>query len=71
MLVDSESINVKAWRRKESGLWEQQEYVNIAESLYLPAIRVSLELKEICEGISLAGEDIPSKKIPTILQSSK
>ena len=51
ILVDSESISIEAFHINEKGKWELSEYKNIEHTLPLPSIGVSLELKEIYEGV--------------------
>ncbi len=55
VLVDSETINIEAWHINEQGIWELKEYNNVNETLPLPAIKVSLKLKNIYEGTKIAG----------------
>jgi Uma2 family endonuclease len=51
VMVESETTGIRAWHKNEQGIWEPEAYTNIDQTLYLPAIRVSLELKEIYEGV--------------------
>ena len=55
VLVEPESINIQAFHINSEGFWELKEFTNINETLHLPTIQVSLELKEIYEGIKIAG----------------
>ena len=56
ILVDSESVGIEAWHINYGGNWELKEHNNITETLYLPAIHVSLELKEIYDGTKISVE---------------
>lgn len=52
ILIDSASINIEAFHINERGNWELKEYKSIDETLRLPSIHISLELKEIYDGAS-------------------
>ena len=56
ILIDSESISIEAFYINEHGNWELKEYKSIDETLYLQAIQISLELKEIYEGSSIGAK---------------
>ena len=53
--IDSEIIGVQAWHINKEGFWELKEYKSIGDTLYMPAIQLSLELKDIYEDIKIAG----------------
>jgi Uma2 family endonuclease len=53
ILVDSESVNVEAFRLNISNHWELEEYQKKSESLQIPVINTSLLLSEIYEGTDL------------------
>ncbi len=52
ILVDSESVKVEAFYINEHHNWELKEYKNVDEKLNLHSISVSLDLKEIYEGVN-------------------
>ncbi len=52
ILVDPELIYIEAFHLNNVGNWELREYKNLSETLALPAIQVSLALKDIYEGIA-------------------
>ena len=54
ILVDSESINIEAFRINRIGHWELEEYKAISESLTITAVELSLTLVEIYEGVKMA-----------------
>lgn len=47
MLVDSENIGVEIFRKNEHNHWELEEYKNLQEIVNLPAIGVSVSMKDI------------------------
>ncbi len=49
ILIDSQSINIEAFRINEEGHWELEEYRHIGEVLQIKAVGVSIEIKEIYE----------------------
>ena len=51
ILIDSESINVEAFYINENGNWELNEYKIISETLQLRSVQISLDLREIYEGV--------------------
>ena len=53
VLVEPEAIYIEAWRINNQGAWEIKTYNDINETLELPAIAVSLELKDIYEDTNL------------------
>lgn len=48
--VDSQNINVEAFRLNAGGHWELEEYKNLSEVLALPAFGLFVPLSEIYEG---------------------
>ena len=55
ILVDSESVSIEAYSVNNSGNWELKEYTDVTETLSVPAIKVSLSLADIYEGVKFAG----------------
>lgn len=53
ILVDSESIDVEAFRLNEEGRWELQEYRFLTEVLSIPTLQLTLPLSEVYEGTKL------------------
>ncbi len=53
ILVEPEAILIEAWQINSQGIWEIKEYNDINETLELPSVAVSLELKDIYEGTQL------------------
>lgn len=53
ILIDSQSILVEAFSINDKSNWELKEYKSIEDVLTLPAIQISLSLKEIYEGTKL------------------
>lgn len=53
ILVDSESIDVEAFRINDKGLWELEEYRFLTEVLIIPTVQLSISLSEIYEGTKL------------------
>jgi Uma2 family endonuclease len=53
LLVDSESINVESFCINSNGNWELFEYKNIADSLLLPSMQITIPLHDIYEGTML------------------
>jgi Uma2 family endonuclease len=53
ILVDSESLNVYAFRINENGHWELQEYKQIENVLPIEAVELFIPLAEIYDGVSL------------------
>ena len=51
ILVDSESMLIEAYHLNEDKLWELIEYKSIDDTLLLSSIGVSLELREIYDGV--------------------
>lgn len=52
VLVDSESINIEAFRINDHGNWELIEYANLTDQLKLETLSVSLQVDEIYNGIA-------------------
>jgi Uma2 family endonuclease len=53
ILIDSESINIEAFRINEKGFWELHEYKTIDGTLVLPFFQISIPVKGIYEGTKL------------------
>jgi Uma2 family endonuclease len=53
VLIDSESINIEAFRINEKGFWELHEYKSISDQLSLPSLSVVISIQEIYEGTKL------------------
>jgi Uma2 family endonuclease len=53
VLVDSESINIEAFRINEKGFWELHEYKSVGEQLALPSLSIAISIQEIYEGTKL------------------
>lgn len=53
ILVDSESLNVYAFRINEGGHWELQEYKQIEDVLPIKVLDLTIPIVEIYEGVSL------------------
>ena len=51
--IDSESIGIEAYRINAERNWELKDYRSIDETLTIPAVGLSLSLKEIYEGTKL------------------
>lgn len=51
--IDSESIGIEAYRINVERNWELKDYRSIDETLTIPAVGLSLSLKEIYEGTKL------------------
>jgi Uma2 family endonuclease len=47
ILVDSESINVEAFRLNKGGHWELEEYTSVCDTMSIPTVNVAVPLKEI------------------------
>jgi Uma2 family endonuclease len=54
ILIDSESINIEAFRINKQGHWELEEYRSIEETLTVPTVNFSIPLKEIYDGTKLS-----------------
>lgn len=54
ILIDSETINIEAFRINPNNHWELEEYCKINQELNFPSIQQSIALSEIYEGISLS-----------------
>jgi Uma2 family endonuclease len=53
ILVDSEAIDVEAFRINDKGFWELEEYRFLTETLSIPALQLKIPLSEIYEGTKL------------------
>jgi Uma2 family endonuclease len=53
ILIDSESINIEAFRINEKGFWELHEYKSIDDALVLVFLQISIPVKDIYEGTKL------------------
>jgi Uma2 family endonuclease len=54
VLAEPEKVFIEAFRINAQGLWELKEYHGIEEALELSSIGVSLDLRDIYEGINLS-----------------
>ena len=53
ILVDSESLNVYAFRINEGGHWELEEYKKMQDVLSIKILELTIPLAEIYEGVNL------------------
>jgi Uma2 family endonuclease len=53
ILVDSESINIEAWRINEKNKWELHEYNTLNQQLHLPTLSLTIPLTDVYEGTKL------------------
>jgi Uma2 family endonuclease len=53
ILVDSEAVNIEAFRINDSGYWELEEYKNSDTALLVKTVEVTIPIAEIYEGIKL------------------
>ncbi len=53
LLVDSESINIEAFRINERKQWELQEYKSSADILTFPSLNIQVSLEDIYEATRL------------------
>jgi len=53
ILIDSESINVEAFRINEKGFWELHEYRTINDQLILSSLAITISIQDIYEGTKL------------------
>ncbi|MCD2423972.1 Uma2 family endonuclease [Niabella pedocola] len=53
ILIDSESINIEAFRLNTTGHWELEEYKTPGETLIISAIDTAIPIQEIYEGTKL------------------
>ncbi|MEX2230606.1 MAG: Uma2 family endonuclease [Cyclobacteriaceae bacterium] len=53
ILIDSESINIEAFRINASGNWELEEYKQLSKILELSSVQVAIPLSEIYEGTKI------------------
>jgi Uma2 family endonuclease len=56
ILVDSESINVEAFRLNKQEHWELEEYMSMSDILSIPTVNVAVPLEEIYLNAKLAEE---------------
>ncbi len=54
MLIDTEKIGVEVFRIDAHNLWKKQAYNTLQETVQLPAVNVSLLMKDIYKGTRLA-----------------
>ncbi|RYZ49445.1 MAG: Uma2 family endonuclease [Chitinophagaceae bacterium] len=52
VLVDSESVNIEAFRINKHGNWELVEYTTLTDHLILETVSVTLAVAEIYDGIN-------------------
>ena len=53
ILIDSESINVEAFRMNANAHWELEEYKDLSETLEISSVEVAIPLSEIYEGTKI------------------
>jgi Uma2 family endonuclease len=53
ILVDSESINIEAFRINNNNHWELEEYKTVSGELALPSVQVNIPIADIYEGTKL------------------
>ena len=53
ILIDSESINIKAFFINQAGEWQLKEYYNIGETLWMQTVQMQIPLRSIYEGTEL------------------
>lgn len=53
ILIDTETIGIEVFRVNAHGHWELEEYRSIDNTLTIPAVGISIPLKEIYEGTKL------------------
>ena len=54
ILVDSESINIEAFRINSNDHWELEEYKTVSAKLIIPSVQVSISIEDIYEGTKLS-----------------
>lgn len=55
ILVDSESVNIEAFRMNSNNHWELEEYKTVADKLAIPSVQVYISIADIYEGTKLEG----------------
>jgi Uma2 family endonuclease len=53
ILIDSESINIEAFRINEKGFWELHEYKSIGDQIGLLSTAINISIQDIYEGTKL------------------
>jgi Uma2 family endonuclease len=53
IVIDSETINIEAFRINATGHWELEEYRAKLQSLDIPCVKINVPLTEIYEGTNL------------------
>ena len=53
ILVDSESVNIQAFRINSNNHWELEEYKTISDKLAIPSVQVYISMADIYEGTKL------------------
>ncbi len=51
VLIDSESINIEAWRINNDDHWELEEYTTSDVEINFPSLQISLKIMEVYEGV--------------------
>jgi Uma2 family endonuclease len=51
ILVDSEAVNIEAFRINESGYWELEEYKKTGTALLIKTVGVAIPIEELYDGI--------------------
>jgi Uma2 family endonuclease len=54
ILIDTESIEVKAWRINAHNQWHPEEYKTLHKSVQIPTVGISLSMQDIYRGTRLA-----------------
>ncbi len=54
ILVDSESVSIEAYHINAQGHWELREHKNLADTLILPSLPLTISLNEIYEGVTIS-----------------
>ena len=53
ILIDSEAVNIEAFRINSTNHWELEEYKSISGALELPSVHVTIPVADIYEGTKL------------------
>jgi Uma2 family endonuclease len=53
ILIDSESINIEAFRINANIHWELEEYKELSQTLAIPAVAINISLAEVYEGTKI------------------
>lgn len=58
ILVDSESVNIEAFRINNNEHWELEEYKSIKQELSIPTVDLFLSIRDIYEGTNLGDHSL-------------